>query len=197
MAKSNKNSAVDFYFIKETKWPEEIAMLRAILLSCKLEEKLKWGAPCYTSDDHNVVLIHVFKNYCALLFFKGALLKDDHQLLVQQSKNVQSARQIRFTDITEIKNSKSRIKEYVEEAIEVEKSGKKVALKKTEEYKVPGELEHAFKMDAAFKKAFAALTPGRQRGYLLYFSQAKQTQTREARIVKHRKDIFDGKGLND
>lgn len=197
MAKTNKNAAVDFYFLEEKIWVQESALLRTILLSCQLEEKLKWGVPCYTLDDRNVVLIHGFKNYCAILFFKGALLKDEHQLLIQQSKNVQAARQIRFTNIAEIKNQKSIIKEYVLDAIEIEKSGKKVVFKKKEEYTTPTELTHAFKMDKAFKKAFEALTPGRQKGYLLFFSQAKLAQTREARIDKHKKNIFEGKGLTD
>lgn len=197
MAKSKTNSKVDFYFLKEQKWAEEISQLRQILLSCKLDETLKWGVPCYTWEDHNIVLIHIFKNYCALLFFKGALLKDDHKILIQQTENVQAARHLRFTDISEIKSMKSIIKEYVAEAIDVEKSGLKVVLKKTTEYKVPEELEHAFAINASFKNAFYALTPGRQRGYLLYFSSAKQAQTREERIEKHRKDIKEGKGRNE
>ncbi len=197
MAKSKTNSNVDFYFLKEEKWAEEISQLRKILLSCKLHEDLKWGVPCYTWEDHNIVLIHVFKEYCALLFFKGALIKDDHKILIQQTKNVQAARQARFTDISEIKQLKSVLKEYVQEAIEVEKAGLKVELKKTTEYKVPEELEHAFAKNATFKKAFHALTPGRQRGYLLYFSSAKQAKTREDRIEKYRKDIMEGRGVND
>ncbi len=197
MAKSKTNSNVDFYFLKEEKWAEEISQLRKILLSCKLHEDLKWGVPCYTWEDHNIVLIHVFKEYCALLFFKGALLKDDHKILIQQTKNVQAARQARFTDISQINSMKSIIKEYVAEAIEAENSGLKVELKKTAEYKVPEELENAFAKNATFKKAFYALTPGRQRGYLLYFSSAKQAQTRQARIEKHRKDIMEGRGWNE
>ena len=196
MAKTKANSKVDFYFVKEEKWAEEIAQLRKILLGCHLDEELKWGVPCYTLEDHNIVLIHVFKTYCALLFFKGALLKDDHKILIQQTKNVQAARHIRFTGMTEINQLKPIIKEYVAEAIEVEKAGLKVELKKTNEYIVTQELEQAFAKNAAFKKAFNALTPGRQRGYLLHFSAAKQTKTREARIEKHRKDIMVGRGLN-
>ncbi len=152
---------------------------------------------CSTRGAHNIVLIEVFKKYCALLFFKGTLLKDDHKLLIQQTKDVQAARQLRFTDVSEIKQLKSVLKEYVQEAIEVEKSGLKVELKKTTEYKVPEELEHAFAKNATFKKAFHALTPGRQRGYLLYFSQAKQAKTREDRIEKYKKDIMEGRGWNE
>ncbi len=197
MTTSKSNSKVDFYFLKVEKWVEEISQLRKILLSCNLEESLKWGVPSYTWEDHNIVLIHVFKNYCALLFFKGALLKDDHKILIQQTKNVQAARHLRFTDISEINSKKSIIKEYIAEAIEIEKSGLKVELKKTKEYTVPEELENAFAKNGSFKKAFYALTPGRQRGYLLYFSQAKQAKTREDRIERYRKDIMEGRGWNE
>jgi uncharacterized protein YdeI (YjbR/CyaY-like superfamily) len=197
MTKSKDNSKVEFYFTKHEKWKEEILELRSILLSCDLQEELKWGVPCYTWDNHNIIFIHVFKNYCALLFFKGALLKDEEQILVQQTKNVQSARHLRFRNLSEIKQIKSIIKSYVAEAIEVEKSGLKVKLKATKEYEVPEELNNAFEADSNFEKAFKSLTPGRQRGYLLYFSAAKQTSTREARIVKHTKNIMVGKGLTD
>lgn len=197
MAKSGENSRVDFYFIKEEKWAEEILKLRAILFSCGLEEHLKWGVPCYTWNDHNIVLIHVFKKYCALLFFKGALLKDDHKLLIQQTKNVQVARHLRLEDISEIIQIQSVIKEYVHESIEAEKMGLKVELKKTKEYEIPEELESAFAGNSNFLKAFNSLTPGRQRGYLLYFSDAKQAKTREVRIEKQVKNIMEGKGLRD
>ena len=197
MTKSKENAKVDFYFLRHEKWKEEILLLRAILLSCDLREELKWGVPCYTWENHNIVFIHVFKNYCALLFFKGVLLKDEEQILVQQTKNVQSARHLRFQHISEIKQIKFIIKSYVAEAIEVEKSGLKVELKKTTEYEVPVELKNAFEADANFEKAFKDLTPGRQKGYLLYFSDAKQSKTREDRIEKQTKNIMAGKGLRD
>ncbi|MEO6820021.1 MAG: DUF1801 domain-containing protein [Ginsengibacter sp.] len=197
MEKNKENSKADFYFTKEKKWTEEILKLRAILLSCDLEEDLKWGVPCYTWNDHNIVLIHVFKNYCALLFVKGALLKDEEQILVQQTENVQSARHLRFQDMLEINQVESIIKDYVQESIDAEKSGLKVALKGTKEYQIPEELANAFAKNNDFKKAFQALTPGRQRGYLLYFSAAKQVKTRQDRIEKHTRNIMEGKGLND
>ena len=162
-----------------------------------MEEDFKWGKPCYTFEDNNIVLIHGFKNYCALLFHKGALLKDDEEVLVQQTKNVQSARQLRFKNLQEIKDQEKIIKEYIHEAIEVEKAGLEVEMKKTSDYEVPAELEKAFKDNPDFKKAFKNLTPGRQRGYLLHFSDAKQSKTRESRIEKSMPKIFDGKGLND
>jgi len=197
MTKSKANSKVDWYFTKAEQWQEESEKLRGILLDCGLEEELKWGKPCYALNGNNVVLIHGFKNYCALLFMKGALLKDPKGILVQQTENVQAARQIRFMNLREIMELEAVIKAYVKEAIEIEKSGREVVLKKTSEFKMPEELERKLKKDAALKKAFEALTPGRQRGYLLYFSGAKQTATREARIEKCRADILKGKGLND
>ena len=191
------NPKVDFYFSKTNKWQEEIARLRTIVLDCGLQEELKWGTPCYTYENNNIVLIHVFKDYCALLFFKGALLNNTDQLLIQQSKNVQSARQIRFSSVRDIVKVAPIIKRYIYEAIEVEKAGLKVEFKKSSEFSRPKELEAEFKKNPVFKKAFGELTPGRQRAYLLYFSAAKQSKTRELRIEKYRKHILNGKGLND
>ncbi|MCC6372497.1 MAG: YdeI/OmpD-associated family protein [Bacteroidia bacterium] len=191
------NPKVDFYFSKAKNWQEEINKLRILVLECGLNEELKWGCPCYTAQKNNVVLIHVFKNYCALLFFKGALLKDSKGLLTQQTENVQAARQMRFTSISEIVKKESQIKAYVFEATEIEKAGLKVVLKKNTEFKMPEEFENKLNKMPALKKAFNSLTPGRQRAYLLHFSQAKQAQTREARIQKCVPNIMIGKGLND
>ncbi|WP_018342359.1 YdeI/OmpD-associated family protein [Cytophaga aurantiaca] len=191
------NPKVDFYFTKEKKWQKEIEQLREIVLDCGLDEVLKWGCPCYTHENKNIVLIHTFKEYCGLLFFKGALLKDPKDILIQQSENVQAARQMRFTSVQQITKLKAAIKSCIKEAIAVEKSGAKVELKKTSEYTMPDEFKAVLKDDAALKKAFNALTPGRQRGYLLHFSSAKQTKTREARIEKCIPDIMEGRGLND
>lgn len=191
------NPKVDWYFTKNKKWQEEIVTLRSFVLDCGLEEELKWGCPCYTSEKNNVVLIHVFKEYCALLFFKGALLKDNKNILIQQTANVQAARQMRFTSAKEITKLEKTIKAYVKEAIRVEKSGLKVELKKTSEFTMPDEFKLQLEKNAALKKAFYALTPGRQRGYLLYFSSAKQEKTREARIEKYTPQILNGKGLDD
>ena len=191
------NSKVDFYFNKNSKWQEAYNALREIVLGCKLTEELKWGCPCYTLEDDNIVLIHGFKNYCALLFMQGALLKDPKGILIQQTKNVQSARQLRFKNAEEITKNKTTIQQYVKEAIALNKAGLKVELKKTKEYEMPEELDKAMQQDGDFKKAFYALTPGRQRGYLLHFSGAKQSATRVARIEKAYDDIFEGKGLND
>jgi len=191
------NPKVDWFFTKPTKWQEEYSELRMLILECGLEEELKWGCPCYTLQKNNIVLIHGFKNYCALLFMQGALLKDPKKILVQQTENVQSARQIRFTNIEEILKNTSTIKAYIKEAIKVDKAGLKVELKKTTEYKTPQELETVINDMPEFKKAFYALTPGRQRGYLLYFSAPKQSKTREARIEKYLQKILDGKGLDD
>lgn len=197
MTKSAMNPKVDFYFTKAKNWQEELEQMRAIALDCDLSEELKWGVPCYTFNKSNIVLIHVFKEYCAFLFFKGALLKDTKGILVQQTQNVQAARQIRFTNVKEIVKLKAVLKAYIHEAIEVEKAGLKVELKKTEEFTMPEEFEKKLSKNPALKKAFYALTPGRQRGYLLFFSSAKQTKTREARIEKCIPDILIGKGLND
>lgn len=190
------NPKVDFYF-KDKKWQEELEQLRKIALDCQLTEELKWGTPCYTNQKKNIVLIHDFKEYCAFLFFKGALLKDTEGILIQQSENVQAARQIRFTNLKEITEQKSTLKAYIYEAIEIEKAGLKVELKKTSEFPVSEEFQKQLDVDSKLKKAFEALTPGRQRGYLLHFSQPKQVSTREARVEKAIPQILDGKGLND
>jgi uncharacterized protein YdeI (YjbR/CyaY-like superfamily) len=195
----NMNPKVDFYFKKAKDWQEEFEKLRMIILDCGLNEELKWGCPCYTFQKKNVVLIHGFKEYCALLFFKGALLKDSKGILIQQSENVQSARQVRFTGVREITKMETVLKAYIYEAVEVEKAGLKVDLKKTEAYPVPEEFKKKLsaKGGAALKTAFAALTPGRQRGYLLYFSAPKQSKTRDSRIENSISKILKGKGLND
>lgn len=197
MAKLVTNPRVDFFFNKANRWQEAFEKMRAIPLECGLEEKLKWGCPCYTFEDNNIVLIHGFKDYCAFLFFKGALLKDADGLLIQQTKNVQSARQIRFTSVQEVVKLKSILKAYIKEAVQVEKSGLKVPLKKTKEFEMVEEFQNKLDEMPALKKAFRALTPGRQRGYLLYFSQAKQSKTRESRIEKSIQPIMKGKGLDD
>jgi uncharacterized protein YdeI (YjbR/CyaY-like superfamily) len=191
------NPKVDFYFSKAKKWHEELVQLRMIILDCGLTEELKWGVPCYTFEKRNIVLIHVFKEYCALLFFKGALLNDGKGILIQQTENVQAARQVRFINVREIIKMKSILKAYIYEAIEVEKAGLKVELKKTTEYTIPGEFQKKLKEMPALKTAFYALTPGRQRGYLLHFSAPKLSKTRESRIEKSMKRILNGKGLND
>lgn len=191
------NPKVDFYFSKAKKWQKELEQLRSIMLDCHLTEELKWGVPCYTFEKSNIVLIHDFKDYCALLFHKGALMKDPHGILIQQTENVQSARQVRFTSLAEIKKLAPILKEYVFEAIEIKEAGLKVEFKKATEYKVPEEFEKKLAEMPALKKAFYALTPGRQRGYLLHFSSAKQSKTRESRIEKYMRQILDGKGLED
>lgn len=193
----NMNPKVDWYFNKAEQWQEEVAELRRIVLECHLTEDLKWGCPCYTYEKSNIVLIHIFKDYCAFLFFKGALMKDPEGILIQQTENVQSARQIRFTGLKEIKDLETVLKTYIYEAVEVTESGEKVEFKKTKEFPVPEELKTKFKELPAFKTAFEALTPGRQRAYLLHFSQPKQAKTRESRIEKCVDQILDGKGLND
>ena len=194
---STKNPKVDFFFNKAGKWQEEYKKLRTIVLDCGLTEELKWGCPCYTFQKSNIVLIHGFKDYCALLFFKGAVLQDAEGLLIQQTENVQSARQIRFTSTREIIRLKSTLKAYIREAIAAEKSGSKVTLKKTSEFAMPEEFKTKLDEVPALKKAFKALTPGRQRGYLLYFSQPKQSKTRQARVEKCVPQILNGRGLND
>ena len=191
------NPKVDFFFNKDSKWQEEYAKLRMFILDCGLVEELKWGVPCYTFQKSNIVLIHGFKNYCALLFHKGVLLNDAEGILIQQTKNVQSARQIRFTDISQIFEMEATLKAYIFEAIEVEKAGLEVKLKKTEEFNMPDEFQIKLDENPTLKSAFESLTPGRQRGYLLYFSSAKQSKTREARIEKYTPQILDGKGLKD
>ena len=197
MTKSKMNPDVDFYFSKAKKWQQEIEKLRIIVLDCQLSEELKWGCPCYTFENNNIVLIHVFKEYCALLFFKGALIKDTKGILIQQTENVQAARQIRFNNVQQIVKLLPIVKDYIHEAIEVEKAGLKVELKKTSEYTIPEEFQKKLDELPALKKAYEALTPGRQRAYLFYFSQPKQSKTRESRIEKCIKSILNGKGLND
>jgi uncharacterized protein YdeI (YjbR/CyaY-like superfamily) len=191
------NPKVDFYFAKAKTWQKEIEKLRDIILDCGLNEELKWGCPCYTYENRNIVLIHVFKEYCAILFFKGALLNDANGILIQQTENVQSARQMRFTNDKEIVKLEKNIKAYIYEAIEVEKAGLKVKLKKTSEYKMPEEFQIKLDKMPKLKKAFDALTPGRQRAYLFYFSQAKQSKTRESRVEKYIPQILKGQGLDD
>jgi uncharacterized protein YdeI (YjbR/CyaY-like superfamily) len=193
----NTNPKVDWFFNKDTKWKEEYSLLRAIALDCGLTEELKWGCPCYTLADANIVLIHGFNDYCAYLFMKGALLEDPRGILIQQTKNVQAARQIRFKHVDQITDMQSILKSYIKEAIKVEKAGMKVLMKKTKEFEMPEEFKNVLKTTPALKKAFNALTPGRQRGYLLYFSSAKQTKTRESRIEKYIPQIMKGKGLED
>ena len=171
--------------------------MRTIALECGLTEELKWGCPCYTLGKSNVVLIHTFKEYCAFLFFKGALLKDPEGILIQQTENVQAARQARFTGIREIREREALLKNYIFEAIEVEKQGLKVPLKKTAEFHMPEEFQQKLEEKPALKQAFESLTPGRQRGYLLYFSQAKQAKTREERIARYTEKILEGRGLDD
>ena len=191
------NPKVDWFFSKDTKWQKEYEKLRMIILDCGLIEELKWGCPCYTFENTNIVLIHGFKEYCALLFFKGALLNDPNGILIQQTKNVQSARQIRFTNVKEIVKMEKILKAYVYEAIEVERAGLKVKLKKTSEFKMPEEFQKKLNKNKALKTAFEKLTPGRQRAYIFYFSQAKQSKTREERVEKYTKQILNGKGVDD
>lgn len=191
------NNKVDWFFEKDSKWQKEFQKLRSIVLDCGLSEELKWGCPCYTFKGKNIVLIHGFKEFCALLFHKGALLKDTHTILVQQTENVQSARQIRFADMKQINELEAVVKSYVFEAIEVEKAGLAVKMKETSQYQTPEELIQAFENDPGLKEAFYNLTPGRQRGYLLHFSQAKQSKTRTSRIEKAKPNIFDGIGYNE
>jgi len=191
------NPDVDFYFTKAKHWKEELKQLRAIVFDCGLTEELKWGCPCYTFQESNIVLIHVFKEYCALLFFKGALLNDPNGILVQQTKNVQSARQVRFTNVQDIIKMKKTLKAYIYEAIEVEKAGLRVDFKEKKELVFPEEFQKKLKDNPQLKTAFNALTPGRQRAYNLYFSGAKQSKTRQARIEKCIPQILKGKGLND
>jgi uncharacterized protein YdeI (YjbR/CyaY-like superfamily) len=190
------NPKVDFYFHKGA-WQEELGQLRKIVLNCGLNEELKWGVPCYTFQDSNIVLVHVFKEYCALLFFKGVLMTDTYNLLVQQTENVQAARQMRFAGIEELVQQEAILIAYIHEAVEIEKAGLQVPLKKTAEFAVPTEFQVKLDHIAALKTAFEALTPGRQRAYLLHFAQPKQSKTREARVEKYMPQILNGKGLND
>ena len=191
------NPKVDVFLSKAKKWQEEFEKLRMIILDCQLTEELKWGKPCYTFQKSNIVLIHGFKEYCALLFFKGALLKDANGILIQQTENVQAARQIRFTNVREIVEMEPILKAYIYEAIEVEKAGLKVDFKKTTEFIIPEEFQNKLDEIPALKTAFDALTPGRQRAYILYFSAPKQSKTRESRVEKCMQQILNGKGLND
>ena len=191
------NPKVDFYFNKAKKWQDEIVKLRTVVLGCGLTEELKWGNPCYLYQNSNIVLIHVFKEYCALLFFKGALLNDANGILIQQTVNVQAARQVRFTGLQEIVKMEGAIKACIYEAIEVEKAGLKVELKKTEEFAIAEEFQKKLDENSALKTAFHALTPGRQRAYMLYFSAPKQSKTRVSRVEKYMQQILNGKGLND
>jgi uncharacterized protein YdeI (YjbR/CyaY-like superfamily) len=197
MTKKILNAAVDFYFGKAGTWQEATRKLRMIVVDTGLTEELKWGCPCYSLEGSNIVLIHVFKEYCALLFFKGALLRDTKNILIQQTKNVQAARQVRFTNVKDIVKQEKTLKAYIQQAVDVEKAGLKVDLKKTTEYTIPEEFQTKLNKQPSLKAAFAALTPGRQRAYLLHFSTPKQTKTREARVEKYIPQILEGKGLND
>jgi uncharacterized protein YdeI (YjbR/CyaY-like superfamily) len=194
---NNMNPKVEFYFRKAKKWQEEFEKLRMIILDCQLTEELKWGVPCYTFQKSNIVLIHGFKEYCAILFIKGALLHDVHGLLIQQTENVQAARQIRFTNVREIVEMEPILKAYIHEAIEVEKAGLKVNYKKATEFIIPEEFINKLEEVPGLQDAFDALTPGRQRAYILYFSAPKQSKTRESRVEKCMQQILNGKGLND
>ncbi|GAB6255265.1 YdeI/OmpD-associated family protein [Peribacillus sp. NPDC101480] len=197
MSNSRMNPKVDEFLGKAKKWKEEYETLRNIVLDCGLTEEFKWMHPCYTFEKKNIVLIHGFKEYCALLFHKGALLKDTHGILIQQTENVQGARQIRFTNLQEIVATETILKAYIHEAIEVEKAGLEVNFKKNEEFIIPDELQNKFDEIPALKTAFEALTPGRQRAYILHFSQPKQSKTRESRVEKCMQNILNGKGLKD
>jgi uncharacterized protein YdeI (YjbR/CyaY-like superfamily) len=197
MTNSKTNPEVDAFLNKAQQWKAEYEALRKIVLDCDLTEEFKWMHPCYTLENKNIVLIHGFKEYCALLFHKGSLLKDSHGILIQQTENVQSARQIRFTNAEEIIEMEAVLKDYIQQAIEVEKAGLEVVFKKNTDYIIPEELQTKFDEFPHLKTAFDALTPGRQRAYILYFSKAKQSKTRESRVEKYMQHILDGKGLND
>ena len=191
------NPKVDFFFEKQSKWQACYRQLRRIILACGLQENLKWGVPCYSYQNTNLILIHGFKHYCAILFHKGVLLKDPYNILIQQTKNTQSARHLRFTDLEDIRQLESKIREYIFEAIEVEKAGLRVTFKQTKDFEIVTEFKQALEKDPALKKAFYNLTPGRQRAYLLHFSSAKQSKTKVARIQKCSPKILQGIGLND
>ncbi|NEW09363.1 hypothetical protein GK047_25805 [Paenibacillus sp. SYP-B3998] len=197
MTNSKMNPKVDAFLSRATQWYEEYEKLRNIVLDCELTEEFKWMHPCYTFQNKNIVLIHGFKEYCALLFHKGALLQDANGILIQQTENVQAARQIRFTDVQEIVEMETIVKAYIYEAIEVEKVGLEVNFKKNTEFNIPEEFQNKFDEMPALKTAFEALTPGRQRAYILYFSEPKQSKTRESRVEKCMQQILGGKGLND
>ncbi|HKI46876.1 MAG TPA: YdeI family protein [Balneolales bacterium] len=191
------NPKVDVFLGNAQKWRDEFKQLRMIVLDCRLNEEIKWMHPCYTFQEKNIVLIHGFKEYCALLFFKGVLLKDPEGILIQQTKNVQAARQIRFINVRQIIEMEPILKAYIQEAIEVEKAGLKVKIKKTSDYKIPKEFQDKLDKNPVLETTFKALTPGRQRAYIFYFSQAKQSKTRASRVEKYIPNILDGKGLND
>jgi uncharacterized protein YdeI (YjbR/CyaY-like superfamily) len=193
---NNMNPKVDEFINNAQKWQEEFEKLRMIVLECGLSEELKWGVPCYTFEKKNIVLIHGFKEYCAILFVKGALLNDAKGILITQTENVQAARQVRFTNVREIVEMEDILKAYIYEAIEAEKAGLKVNFKKTTEYIIPEEFQNKLDETPALKSAFGALTPGRQRAYILYFSAPKQSKTREARVEKYMQQILNGEGLN-
>ncbi|SDY93845.1 Uncharacterized conserved protein YdeI, YjbR/CyaY-like superfamily, DUF1801 family [Evansella caseinilytica] len=197
MTNRKMNPKIDEFLSKADKWKEEFEKLRNIVLDCELTEELKWMHPCYTFEKKNIVLIHGFKEYCALLFHKGALLKDPHGILIQQTENVQAARQIRFVNVQEIIEKEAILKAYIHEAVEVEKAGLEVKYKDNIDFTIPEELQHKFAEIPALKTAFEALTPGRQRAYILYFSKPKQSKTRKSRVEKYVSHILDGKGLND
>jgi uncharacterized protein YdeI (YjbR/CyaY-like superfamily) len=197
MTEEALNPKVDAFVGKPGKWQEAYSKLREIALACDLTEEFKWGCPCYSYNGHNIVLIHGFKEYCALLFFKGALMQDPKGILIQQTENVQAGRQIRFTTVAEISKLEKSLKSYIKDAIQVEKSGLTVDYKETEEFEMPEELQNKMDEIPALRYAFDALTPGRQRGYILFFASAKQAKTRESRIEKYLPKILDGKGLND
>ena len=191
------NPKVDAFLARAGKWQAEFEKLRKIILQCELTEELKWGSPCYTFQNRNVVLMHGFKEYCALLFFKGALLRDPEGILIRQTETVQSARQVRFSNVREIVKLKTILKAYLLEAIEVERAGLKVNFKQTAEFSVVEEFQNKLDKSPALKRAFNALTPGRQRAYLLHFSAAKQAKTRAARVEKYTPQILKGKGMDD
>lgn len=197
MVKNASNPKVDEFLHTARQWQREFEKLRMLVLDCGLTEELKWGVPCYTSEKRNIVLIHGFREYCALLFFKGALLKDPQGILIQQTENVQAGRQIRFTSVREIVGMERILKAYIREAIDVEQAGLKVKYKKTSDFIIPEEFQKKLDKSPALKTAFESLTPGRQRGYLFYFSQPKQSKTRESRIQKCTQQILKRKGLND
>ncbi len=197
MTHRQTNPNVDAFLARAKKWPEEFKLLRAIMLDCQLIEEFKWGNPCYTHNAKNVVLMHGFKEYCALLFFKGALLTDTDDVLIQQTQDVQAARQIRFTDPLEIVALQSVLKTYIDQAIAVEEAGLKVVLKKTAEFNMPEEFQKALDQNPDLQQAFNGLTPGRQRAYVLHFSASKQSKTRESRVEKSLQKILSGKGLDD
>jgi len=197
MTNSIMNPKVDEFISNAKKWQEEFEKLRVIILDCELTEELKWGVPCYTFQKNNIVLIHGFKEYCAILFIKGALLQDAKGILIQQTENVQAGRQIRFTNVQEIVKKEAILKAYIYEAIEVEKAGLQVNFKKNTEYTIPEEFQNKLDENPDLKTAFEALTPGRQKAYIYYFSQPKQSKTRESRVEKYMQQILNGKGLND